>query len=244
MSASYDHDELLADAGAWVLGALPDADAAAFAEHLRECAVCQAEVARLQGVADVLALAAPPAAPSPALKARIMDVVEREAQLLAAAGPEADRPEQPGGERGERGGWWHRLLGRPWLVATAAAALVAIGVVTGLLVSDSAPSQTTRPVTAIARAQGATGELVQRGGHAELHFAHMPPPPPGRVYQAWILRGDKPQPDAVFTVDRHGRGSVMLRGDPRGAKAVLITDEPEGGSTTPSVQPYVSVTPA
>lgn len=239
MSTSFDHDELLSDAAAWVLGALPDEEAARFADHLRGCDTCRAEVARLQGVADVLALAAPPAEPSPALKARLMDVVEREAQLLAAAGPEADRP-----ERAERRGWWSRLLARPWILATGAAALLAVGVVTGVLVSDSGPSQSTRPVTAIARAQGANGELVQRGDRAELRFTNMPAPPPGRVYQVWILRGNKPRPDAVFTVDRAGRGSVMLRGDPSGAKAVLITDEPAGGSMTPSVEPYVSVTPA
>lgn len=241
MSAHHGHDHRLDDAAAWVLGALPDDEAAAFAEHLRGCAACQAEVARLQGVADALALAAPPAEPSPALKGRVMDVVEREAQLLAATGAEADRPPAPGSARR---GWWARLAGRPWILATGAAALLAIGVVTGLLIAGSGPSETTRPVTAIARAQGATGELVQRGDRAELQVAHMPPPPPGRVYQAWIVRGGAPRPDAVFTVDRSGRGSVALRGDPRGADAVLVTDEPEGGSTAPSVQPYVSVTPA
>jgi anti-sigma-K factor RskA len=243
MSASFHHDELMSDTAAWVLGALPDDEAAQFAGHLPECDACRAEVARLQCVADVLALAAPPAEPSPGLKARIMDVVEREAEVLAAAGPEADRP-QPARKPRERQGWWSRLLGHPWILATGAAALVAVGVVTGVLVSGSGPEQTTRPVTAVARAQGASGELVQRGDQAELRFTNMPPPPPGRVYQAWILRGNKPEPDSVFTVDHYGRGSVMLRGDPRGAKAVLITDEPAGGSMTPSVQPYVSVTPS
>ena len=67
------------DAGPWVLGALDDEDARAFAEHLESCSICRLEVAELQVVADVLPMAAP--------------------QLRAAAG--AQEPDH--GRRGVRG---------------------------------------------------------------------------------------------------------------------------------------------
>jgi hypothetical protein len=35
----------------------------------------------------------------------------------------------------------------------------------------------------------------------------------------------------------------MLRQDPRGARAVLVTDEPAGGSRVPTTKPSISVTP-
>jgi anti-sigma-K factor RskA len=240
---SFEHDDdFLATAAAWVLGALPDDEAQTFAAHLRECPACREEVARLQSVADVLPLAAPAAAPPPGLKARIMDVVEREAELLAAAGPDADRPAR---RDRRRGGFWAGIVSRPWLAGTAVAATLAVGVLAGVLVSDGqGPNQTTRAATFVAAAGGAHATLVQRGDEAQLRVADLAAPKAGRVYQVWVLRGAKPEPDAVFTVDREGRGDVVLQHDPRGAKAVLVTEEPAGGSTAPTSPPSMSVTPA
>jgi anti-sigma-K factor RskA len=238
--SAFDHDDQLATAGAWVLGALPDGEAARYAEHLHDCETCRAEVARLQTVVDVLPLAAPAADPPPALKGRIMEIVEREAELLRAAGPDADRARRPAPERR---GWWAGLLARPWIAAAGATALLAIGVVGGVLVSGG-PETTTRTITAVAQAKGATGELIQHDGTAELQLANLPAPPSGHVYQVWVMRDKKPRPDAVFTVDREGRGAVALRQDPSGATAVLITEEPAGGSREPTTAPSISVTPA
>jgi anti-sigma factor RsiW len=78
------------DAGAWVLGALPDDERERFAAHLPGCEICRQEVAELQMVADTLPLAAPQVAPPPELKERIMAAVRAEAAVLEAAGPEAD----------------------------------------------------------------------------------------------------------------------------------------------------------
>ena len=78
------------DAGAWVLGALPEDEERRFAAHLETCAICRREVAELQMVADTLPLAAVQVAPPPELKDRIMSAVRAEAEVLQAAGPEAD----------------------------------------------------------------------------------------------------------------------------------------------------------
>jgi hypothetical protein len=82
---------------------------------------------------------------------------------------------------------------------------------------------------------------VRTGDAVELRVTNMPAPPAGRVYQVWLQRdGRAPEPDAVFTVDRMGRGSVGVLGDVKGAAKVLVTDEPRGGSDVPTRQPVVA----
>ncbi len=232
------HDEL-DTAAAWVLGALPDDEARAFADHLATCAACQAEVAQLQPVADVLPLAAPAEAPGDELRARIMAVVEREAKLLAATGPAADAaPPAPA----QRRGLLARLFGRPWLTAAAAGTALAVGVAIGIVAAGGVGGGdvVSHPVTGVAEASSARGALVQRGDRGELELRGLPAPPPGHVYQAWVMRGGKPEPDAVFTVDRQGASDVPLRGDLDGAQAVAISVEPEGGSDAPTTTPTVT----
>src|SRR5829696_425467 len=93
MQASGPGHEHWQDAtGAYVLGALAETERAAFEEHLAGCPACREEVDQLLPAARALPISVEPVAPPPSLKARIMAEVEREASLLAAAGPEADRP--------------------------------------------------------------------------------------------------------------------------------------------------------
>jgi hypothetical protein len=51
------HDELQVLMGAYVLGGLIEADHAAFATHLRECPICQRELAQVSGIPRLLDLA-------------------------------------------------------------------------------------------------------------------------------------------------------------------------------------------
>src|SRR3954447_12277665 len=111
-----DHDALRDAAGAWVLGALSEEEAYGFAAHLEVCASCRDEVGRLRTAADALPLAAPPVAPPPELKSRLMAIVEAEA---AAAAPAPQRP--PWTERARA------LFARPAFAAAAAALLLIVG---------------------------------------------------------------------------------------------------------------------
>jgi hypothetical protein len=73
----------------------------------------------------------------------------------------------------------------------------------------------------------------------------MPAPAVGRVYEVWLDHGEgtAPQPtDALFSVSRAGRASVDVPGDLDGVKAVLVTDEPAGGSRVPSGAPVIAAT--
>ncbi|HEY6100635.1 MAG TPA: zf-HC2 domain-containing protein, partial [Anaeromyxobacter sp.] len=81
-----DHFEFEESAGAYVLRALGDDETRAFEAHMEGCERCRDDVARLRVAADALPASAPPVAPPPELKERIMSIVRSEAELLQAAG--------------------------------------------------------------------------------------------------------------------------------------------------------------
>ena len=231
-------------AGPWVLGALGEDEQQAFATHLEGCEVCRGEVADLQVVADVLPMAAPQVVPPPELKSRIMAVVNAEAQLLRAAGPEADRVPDRARPR-ERGRWWHRLVApltrlRPLPAAALASVLLAIGVAGGVLLSggdDTVSHPGFGP-------RGSQVALEVTGDHGKLDLSGMPAPPPGRVYQVWLVRGkERPRPThTLFTVPRDGQTQVDIMESLKGTDRVLVTAEPSGGSRQPTSDPIVGAT--
>lgn len=227
-----EHDPFHDQAAAWALGALDDEEARRFADHLEGCGACRDEVARLQPVADALALSVPPAAAPPELRRSVMDAVRAE-------------PEAPA--RRWLGAAGRRSAPRMLAPALAACAAVGVGVAIGVGVAGGG-APPARTVIATARAPGTPGAravLVESGRHATLRVVGMPVPPSGRVYQAWLVhRGEPPTPDAVFTVDRRGRGSTALYGDPSRAAAVLVTTEPRGGSRVPTTPALIVVRPA
>jgi anti-sigma factor RsiW len=100
------HDcERLHEAASYVLGALEERELASYGEHLATCPACGAEVLRLQPVADSLSLAVPRVEAPEELRGRLIGVVSGEAELLNAAGWEADRPPRA---RGPFAGWLRR----------------------------------------------------------------------------------------------------------------------------------------
>ncbi len=239
-SAPETQCERAPDAAAYVLGALEMGEVEPFREHMAGCADCQVEVTQLQALADSLAVGvAPKLAPS-GLRARIMSTVHAEAELLKAAGHEADRPAPV-----RRGLRWRMAP------ALAAAASLGVGVLIGALAIDSGssashtqPIQTTTQVvqaTVLAPGHHATAELRKVGLHLELVVVGMPAPPPGRIYEVWLERGTQaPEPtDALFSVTHQGNGSVGVPGNASGVSKVLVTDEPLGGSLKPTRSPVI-----
>ncbi|MGZ6641245.1 MAG: anti-sigma factor [Solirubrobacteraceae bacterium] len=231
------------DAAAYVLGALPDDELAAFAAHLEVCEVCRREVAELRPAADTLPLSAPPAAPPPELKDRIMATVRAEAELLAAAGPEADRP--PCARRARRRIGLAGLGLRPAAVALAAGLLIAAGVAGGLIATRGDGSRTVPAAVRIVSAPNASATLVTSSdGRAQLRVRNMPMPPRGSVYQVWLKRrGQPPTPStALFSVDRTGHADVTVPESTKGTEQLLVTREPDGGSRTPTSAPVIIAT--
>ena len=230
------HADWADSAGAYVLGALPPDELEGFRAHMAGCEACRREVAELQVAADALPIAVQQLAPPPALKGRIMAVVGSEAELLAAAGAGADRAPAPA--RRARRAWW----ARPGFALAAVVLLLAGGALAGGLLSGDA----TRTVAAQMQPAGADVRLEIAGDEAMLVVRDMPPPPAGRIYQVWLKRpGQDPAPtDALWSVNAQGAAQVAVPGSLDGVEAVLVTDEPQGGSAAPTRAPVISATPA
>ena len=219
-----------ADAAPYVLGSLDDPDT--FRAHLSGCEECRANVARLQPVADTLPTAVA-AFPAPdRLRERIMTTVRAEAELLRAAGSEADRPVADSPRVS-----WRRL---PMLAGAIAMAATAVLVV-ALTVGQGVEVHVT-PGRFAASVQGGRVFLRQIDNRAELVVSGMPPAPPGKIYEVWESRGAAPLPtNALFGVTRSGGASVDVPGSLRGVREVLVTPEPLGGSSHPTSTPVLSV---
>jgi anti-sigma-K factor RskA len=237
-----EHEHWADAVGAYLLGALEEEESQRFEAHLRECAICRRDVDELQVAADALPVSVQPIKPPPALKGRIMAVVESEAELLAASGRRADDPERA---RTRRSGW--RSLGawlaRPAVALACALVLLAAGGLAGVLLSSGEEART---VVATTRAPGADVRLEIRDGGAMLVARHMPAPPRGRIYQVWLKRpGKDPEPTPVLWSTRaDGSADVAVPGSLDGVEAVLVTDEPPRGSQEPTTQPVITAATA
>jgi anti-sigma-K factor RskA len=226
------------DAASYVLRAMPEGEWQAYRDHVARCAACAEKVAELGFVADALLTAVPQlSAPAP-VRDRVMAIVRAESELLRAAGHGADRPPpvQPPRRR--------RLPSLRPLAATAlACGALAVGIGGGALLSGGDGGATPRTVVAQVAAPGAKARVRVTPDSAKLEVSRMPQPPAGRVYQVWLHRGGARTPpvptDAFFSVSRHGDASVDVPGDLRDVDAVLVTDEPLGGSRRPTRAPVI-----
>lgn len=256
-SPSAEHTcERQVDCAAYVLSALTEREFEAHTAHLAGCSICQAEVARLQPVADLLALGVPPVRAGRSLRARVLGAARAEAELReagasaadapasapAGAGPPARARVRTGSSAGERSTLGRLLPGR-LLPGLAGALILGVGVVIGGLAFSSSSSVPSEVIHAAVIAPGhhATAELRKVGSRLELVVVGMPAPPPGRIYEVWLEHGtEAPLPtDALFSVTKTGSGSVGVPGDLHGVSKVLVTDEPLGGSLKPTRTPVI-----
>jgi hypothetical protein len=129
----------------------------------------------------------------------------------------------------------------PALSGLAVALLLVIG---GMQLFGGTPPATT-PQPPPAEVISAVGKpsiqakLILRGDQGTLVARNLPPLRRGRVYQVWLQqKGGVLRPtDTLFTV-RRGSATVTLP-DLGASSKVLITSEPEGGSTQPSRSPIL-----
>jgi anti-sigma-K factor RskA len=189
------------DLGGYVLGALEPAERADFEEHLAGCERCQAEVAELRGLPELLEQAAPPVEVPPWLRERTFAAVER-----AAAQQRRRR----------------RL--RLTLTAVAACLVLVVAFVGGYTLSQVGPFADRGRVIAFALAAPdggaarATAKVRQVGDGLAItmEVSGLAPNPPGSVYECWYVGpGDSlARPNRVsagtFTVGADGRASLRM----------------------------------
>ncbi len=231
------HERFNENVGAYLLGALPAGERAAFERHLEDCGECREEVATLRVAADALPHAVEPVAPPPALKASLMKAVEREAAGDAAR---ARPPRWPA---------WPALRlprMRPLAAGLAATALLATGALAGYEIgrTDGEGARTLSASVDAARVGPATARVTipRDGDQAVLRVAGLPATGPESVYQVWLKRGDRVTSQSLFTVGADGTGAAAVPDRVEGADAVMVTREPAGGSRAPTDRPLVTVT--
>jgi anti-sigma-K factor RskA len=229
MSGALEHREYSEALGAYVLGALPDEESVRVQRHLGECRECRAQFEWLRVAADALPASVPPVEPPPELKARVMDIVHAEADLLRAAGAAADRP--PETRRTSRWSW---LSGRT-LRPVGALALGVAAVVVAIVLATSGGSGT-RTVSFASRGPG-RASLSLSGTRAQLVVQDIPRPPAGHVDELWVKRGSAaPQPAGTFVLRS---GTVMLERPVSSGDTVLVTVEPGQGTQAPTTTPFL-----
>ncbi|MDQ6750972.1 MAG: anti-sigma factor [Actinomycetota bacterium] len=229
--------------GAYALHALPDEDMHDLELHLRSCERCREDLAGLRLAVDALPAAASPLMAPPQLKQRILSSVSSEAQLLRAAGAEADRVpvRRPPRRSGLR-------MARPALAGLVAAAVAGVGVVGFFLgggVSGGASTRTVQARVLPGSAEAASTRVALRvhGNRGTLVVRDLPAPPSQRVYQVWVQRSSSsPVPAGARFALRSG--AIEIPHSLAGIDAVMVTDEPVDGSATPTRSPIVVARPA
>jgi hypothetical protein len=219
------------DAAPYVLGALEAPES--YREHLATCAICQVEVDELQLVVDTLPATVPSVSTPKALRQRVLATASSEAELLNAAGPEADRPRRRA----------NRWRSRPMTLAIAGAIAVCAAVAAIVISSGSSPHERVISAQIATSIRGAHAALYQIDNRSNLVVSGMPQPALGKIYEVWLNRGGaSPQPtDALFSVTNRGNGSVSVPDNLHGVKEVMVTSEPLGGSTRPTSSPLIRI---
>jgi anti-sigma-K factor RskA len=228
MSSGLEHRECAESLGAYILGALPEAESARVDRHLGGCRECRAELEWLRVAADALPASVTPVDPPAGLKSRVMAIVEAEAELLQAAGEEADRPPR----RRRSWSWLTAELWRPAVALGATAAVAAVAVV--LATSGSS----IRTIQAQYRGPGSASLTIQ-GTQAQLVVKGLRAPPANHVDELWVKPGaGRPQPAGTFVLRS---GSVRVQQPVRPGDVVMVTVEPGQGTPAPTSTPFLVV---
>jgi anti-sigma-K factor RskA len=218
-----DAHELIA---AYALDALDVRDRETFEAHLRECERCREELAPLREAAASLAFSVEAPPPPERLRGRILEAVSERATVVPLRR------------------WRRATYGASALAAAAASLALAFGLWGWSLSRDldaerSAAAVLADPDASSIALDGAEGRLVVSSTGAAALVVSLAPAPPGRTYEAWVIRGGTPTPAGLFD-GAAGRDVVVLEEPvPRGA-TVAVTLEPAGGVDRPTGEILVS----
>lgn len=234
---SRGHDQYEENVGAYLLGALPELEAEVFEKHVATCAECRRELEHLRVGAEALPRAVEPVVPPQELRESIMRTVWAEAEERREARPKRR--------------WTRPFLERlprlsPAFAATAVACVLAIGIGIGIGVANigGSSSKTLTALVDHTRAPSANASLVVPGSKkgAILNVQGLPNPGPGKVYEVWVQRDGTIEPaGALFSVSSGGSGTAGIPGSLKGAQAVAVTAERDGGTLKPTQMPLLTV---
>ena len=206
------------DAAAYVLGALEPSEVDAFRAHLAYCAACQREVAEFEQVTGAL--------PESTTRYHVPKDLRRRVMSEVRATPKAQAVPRKTSARS-----WRPALA--WGGAFAAVVIIAVVLVVAL--SSGGSSTTT------IQASTGSAELRITGGRGDLIVRRLAQLPQGRIYELWVQRGSStPVPTGtLFAVRSDGTAAVGVPGSLSGVSAVLVTQEPAGGTPVPTTAPVI-----
>lgn len=224
----------------YALDALDLEERRAYESHLATCEHCRQELASFWETTEALAVATSGAAPSSALRERILaDVRTEPLQNVVPFEPRRRRLAP--------------ALGA--VAAVAAVVALALGLWSSNLSSDlgeaRAALERERTAAAIVAdvnsrtidlASGNGRLVVDTEGRAALVLDELGPAPAGRTYQAWIIEDDNPISAGVFPGE-DGIDVVLVDGDVAEGEIVAVTIERAGGAEFPTRPPLVASNP-
>jgi anti-sigma-K factor RskA len=258
MTLTHDEQSLAAP---YVLGALDAAERRAFEAHVATCASCRQELRDLQPIVDALAYAVPQRTPRPELRERVLRTVAGTATTRAPAPARAPRSWLPlaaaillAAALGAAAWWFQarvaeldaRLQDSERRAANAERQVTearqgaddtqaALAILTAPdLVRIDLAGQPPAP-RATARA------LWSRNNGMVFTATDLPPAPPGRVYQVWVVTAEAPVSAGLLAREPAGRATAVFRtpADIGTPVAAAVTLEPEGGVPAPTGDKYL-----
>ncbi len=225
---------------AYALGALSEEERREVEDYLGKHPELHAEMDDLESTANLLALAPQEHEPSPKLRHDLLHRISSSSGATSAAVPST------------RQATLSRLFGPGGLAAAAALALVTIGMFAWnaslqeenqTLQGELEGQQKSYALQSTGAAREVRGEVVRLGDEQAVLVAdNLPSAPEGKIYEAWILREDVPEPAGLFEPNNAGAAAAPLEGSIEGADAVAVTVEPSGGSSSPTSDPLMTAT--
>ncbi len=219
------------DLAAYALGALDAPEQHSVEAHLERCETCRIEVDAYRDALHAYAAAADVSAPD--LRSRI---VAREIGDRRTVGAGRTMP-------------W-ALLGRslPAFVPIALALFLLVAIVGAVQLRREADAYATA-LNAIASgrvvtlaptpdAPDARGALVVPESGSPFLLLRLPAPPPGRTWEAWVLRASGPAPAGLASSS--GVFTLVLDAPFVIGEGVAVTLEPSAGSTAPTTAPVLA----
>ncbi len=249
------HDIVSAMLDEYVLSTITPEQRREVDAHLRTCAECTAEVRELSMVMEGLARAPEAVTPPVALKARVMRAIaDQPRRTLSVVAPPRLTP----------AGWSNGWLAAAAAIILVLGGALYMSYERTRRFSDELrrtdaemaelrqrlneySGQTDLALSILTASDMQRIELAGSASGARAYWSatrgllvaadQLPVPPPGRIYQVWLIGGGAPVSAGVLGSPRSGRG--MLIAPPPGGIApgpvtVAVTDEPPGGLPAPT----------
>jgi len=250
----------------YALDQLGTGDQQAVELHLRDCAVCTQVLRETREALALLAETAPPVQPSPALKARVMASMQGLVQDDVPPGQPPPAPTLDIRFERRKWRWLARAAAvmvtaglaallyraesdRRTLVQDGQRAVSEISDLRDRLQRFSAQTDLALSVLTAAdmRELPLDGRENAVAAAARAYWSptrgllvvadRLPAPPPGRIYQVWIIERGQPLSAGLLGDQSEGRGMLVAPPPQQGsgpAVTIAVTDEPPSGLTAPS----------